>query len=185
MKNRCNLNSKAHAVNKAQQQLRPESYFLEFFKLPARLNIYIQVKNVYPGPCGSSCCRSMRSCFPSKVCKLWHMSRSKLKTEKQKCNLTWKNLFLLNLNFETQIIKFETSLPGEFTSFHSFSLLSFIKNNREGKWVYDEGIWFIKKIYRMFKEGIGWIKKVYDLKRRCIIYKEGIYRRWIGCIKKQ
>ena len=35
MKNRDNLNSQARAVNKAQQQLRPESYFLEFFKSPA------------------------------------------------------------------------------------------------------------------------------------------------------
>ena len=29
---RCNLNPKAQAVNKAQRQLRPESYFLEYFK---------------------------------------------------------------------------------------------------------------------------------------------------------
>ena len=32
---RCCLNPKAQAVNKAQQQLRPKSYFLEFFKSPA------------------------------------------------------------------------------------------------------------------------------------------------------
>ena len=30
------LNPKARAVNKAQRQLRPESYFLEFFKSPAQ-----------------------------------------------------------------------------------------------------------------------------------------------------
>ena len=31
----CNLNPKAQAVNKAQRQLRLESYFHEFFKAPA------------------------------------------------------------------------------------------------------------------------------------------------------
>ena len=35
MKYKCNLNPKARAVYKAQQQLRPEPYFLEFFKSPA------------------------------------------------------------------------------------------------------------------------------------------------------
>ena len=36
---RCSLNLKARVVNKAQRQLRPESYFLECYKSPA-LDIY-------------------------------------------------------------------------------------------------------------------------------------------------
>ena len=35
---RCNLNPKAQAVNKAQRQLKPESYFPESFKSRAQMN---------------------------------------------------------------------------------------------------------------------------------------------------
>ena len=36
VENRCNLKPKALAVNKAQQQLRPESFFLDFLnRLPS------------------------------------------------------------------------------------------------------------------------------------------------------
>jgi len=46
LKIRSNLNPKARAVNKAQQQLRPESYFLELFKSPALENINILIQEV-------------------------------------------------------------------------------------------------------------------------------------------
>ena len=37
---RYSLNQKAQAVNNAQRQLRPESYFLEFFKSQAQINLF-------------------------------------------------------------------------------------------------------------------------------------------------
>ena len=44
MEIRCNLNPNAQAINKAQRQLRPESYFLEVFKSLTQENISFQLE---------------------------------------------------------------------------------------------------------------------------------------------